>query len=182
MSADQHIPEIVFNTTPLRKVDQLISIPATSTSILISSSTLSFPLIGEKPGIRFKLVILLLALVFALLVGFLLSLILLSQVIDLPATKVIPIVKESSNDRREMICEDFYGLMCRKWLIDHPLSTLDFKRSWLTERSKEIREKFAGILANLSAIHVELEKNQTDEFHRDFDDDEGYSSTRNEFV
>ena len=186
------MPDIVFSSTPLRKAvqfDQSISIPptATSTSFLISSSSssLSFPLAVEKPGIRFKLVILLLSLFLALLVGFLLSLILVTQVIQIPNRRIIPLVTHVPIDHsgwNTNICEDFYGFICGKWLIDHPLSTLDFKRSWLTERSKDIREKFARILANFSDTHVEhyqtdMNNNQTDEI-----DDDGYSSTKNEFV
>lgn len=186
MTTDQHIPQIVFNSISSRKINPLISIPSTSTSVLISSSSLSFPLIAEKPGIRFKLVILLLALVFALLIGFLLSLILLSQVIHLPTQKFIPIVTQRSHQilNEKHLCEDFYGFICRKWLIDHPLSILDFKRSWLTERSKDIREKFARILSNLSEIHVrDQQEIEIEEFHGDIDDDdERFSSTRNEFV
>ncbi|CAF4316177.1 unnamed protein product, partial [Rotaria magnacalcarata] len=48
------------------------------------------------------------------------------------------------------ICNDFYGCICRKWLSNHPLSPLELKRSWLTERSQNIREAFAEKLANLS--------------------------------
>lgn len=199
MSTHQHVPDMIFTSTPLRKAvqfDQSISIPptATSTSVLLgsSSSSLAFPLTAEKAGIRFKLVILLLSLFLALLVGFLLSLILVTQVIHIPNTKFFPLVQQKTHvviDHTEWntnICEDFYGFICGKWLIDHPLSTLDFKRSWLTDRSKDIREKFARILANFSDAFAEyyqnnLNHNQTDEFHPDFDDG-GYSSTRNEFV
>ena len=48
----------------------------------------------------------------------------------------------------------FIIFVCRKWLINHPLSPLEFKRSWLTETSHDIREKFARTLANLSDTHA----------------------------
>ena len=52
------------------------------------------------------------------------------------------------------ICDDFYEFVCQKWLNDHPLSPLEFKRSRLTERSRDIREKFAQTLANLSTVET----------------------------
>jgi hypothetical protein len=72
------------------------------------------------------------------------------------------------------VCEDFYNFVCGKWLINHPLSPLEFKRSWLTERSHDIREKFARILANLSDIHAynETKINQTEQVTSEIDIDD----------
>ncbi|CAF4446647.1 unnamed protein product, partial [Adineta steineri] len=75
-----------LNNNPLRKMVQFkdtILIPtqsATSASLLTSSSTsLTLPLIAEKTGARFKFLILLLSLFIALTIGFILSLLLVTQ-------------------------------------------------------------------------------------------------------
>ncbi|CAF4717692.1 unnamed protein product, partial [Rotaria socialis] len=84
---------------------------------------------------------------------------------------------------------DFYGFTCRKWLSNHPLSPLELKRSWLTERSQNIRDAFAERLANLSEIEaynyqLQADKNNTQESVEDttlnyFD---GLSSDKNERI
>jgi hypothetical protein len=185
MTAHDNIPDTNFNDSPLRKVvhfDESLSIPAqsaTSVSLLTSASgtSLSLPLIAEKAGVRFKLFILLLSLFIALIIGFILSLLLVTQLIHVPkrtslSRRYLSTLSEQ-NDNRLLdfnvdVCEDFYGVVCRKWLVNHPLSTLDFKRSWLTERSRDIRNKFAEKLTNLSDIQaynhqIEINKNQTEE-------------------
>lgn len=181
MSEHQVVPNIIYSSSPLRKVvhfDDIISIPpssARSISLLTSSTSLTLPLVAEKPGVRFKLLILLLSLLIALIIGFILSLILVTQFIHVPIHKSFSLFSEKQNtfsehdlDLHENICENFYESVCRKWLINHPLSPLEFKRSWLTERSKDIRDNFAKTLTNLSEIHaynyqIEIEKNQTEE-------------------
>jgi hypothetical protein len=218
MTEQSDVPDVIFSSSPLRKIvhfEETISIPsqsATSTSLLASSSSTSFtlPLLAEKPGVRFKLLILLLSLIIALIIGFILSLILVTQFIHVPTTTsltegVFSTLSERNAvnnnhlfeyldsiwidelDFHTNICENFYGFVCRKWLINHPLSPLEFKRSWLTERSQDIREKFAKILANLSDIHaynhqMEIEKNQTKPITEETEIDYfgGLTSSKNE--
>jgi len=199
MREDQHVPDTIFSGNPLRKIvhfKQTISIPpqsTTSTSLLTSSSTISLtlPLPVEKPGVRFKLFILLLSLLIALTIGFILSLVLVTQFIHIPTRTFLSPESFSTLSEQNTIqnnhlfehldsiwidqldfntnvCEDFYNFVCRKWLVDHPLSPLEFKRSWLTETSHDIREKFARILANFSDSHaynhqMEIENNQTEQ-------------------
>jgi hypothetical protein len=218
MKEHLEVPDTIFSNSPLRKAvhfDEIISIPPpsiTSSSLLTSpsSTSLSLPLIAEKPGVRFKLLILLLSLLIALIIGFILSLVLIRQLIHLPPQTSLShgfssnLSEQNSMSNNHLfehfdsiwideldfhtdICEDFYSSVCQKWLVNHPLSPLEFKRSWLTERSHDIREKFAKILANLSDIHaynqqMELEKNQTEEIagEPDIDDLGGFTSTKNE--
>lgn len=209
MPGHQHVPRTIFSNSPVRKVvhfDDVISNPpqsATSISLLtsVSSTSLSLPLISEKPGVRFKLLILLLSLLIALTIGFILSLILVTQFIHLPARSPFSLLSEENLlDKNDLfkrfdstlidrfnfqsnICDNFYDFVCQKWLINHSLSPLDFKRSWLTERSEDIRGNFAKILANLSDIHaynhqIEIEKNQTKEL--EIDDFNELTSSKNE--
>jgi hypothetical protein len=222
MTEHQDVPDIIFSSSPLRKVvhfDEIISTPprsTTSTSLLTfaSSTSLSLPLLAEKPGVRFKLFILFLSLFIALIIGFILSLIIVTQFIHVPirnslsqrflSTLSEPNAVNNNNNNNHLfehldsiwideldfhtdVCEDFYGFVCRKWLINHPLSPLEFKRSWLTERSQDIREKFAKILANLSDIHaynhqMEIEKNQTEQIigETEIDYYNGLTSPKNE--
>lgn len=137
----------------------------TSVSILTSTSStsLTLPLIAERPGARFKLVILLLGLLFALIVGLILSLLFVTQLLSVP-TGILPsrrfhTIWSKTDDPSQSLdqldptvdaCRDFHGFVCRKWSAEHPLSPLDLKRSWLTERSDDIRRQFAESLANLS--------------------------------
>ena len=195
--------------------NQTISIPpppasATSTSLLTTSSTasLSFPLIVDKPGASFKFLILFLSLLIALIIGFILSLVLVTQFIQVPTrTSASPGLFSTVSEQNAIenhyrfgglnstwsdqvdfnidVCEDFYNFVCRKWLINHPLSPLEFKRSWLTERSNDIREKFARILANLSDIHaynhqIETKTNQTEQVISEIDIDD--TSAKDEYV
>jgi hypothetical protein len=149
-----------------------------------------------------------------LIIGFILSLIIVTQFIHVPirnslsqrflSTLSEPNAVNNNNNNNHLfehldsiwideldfhtdVCEDFYGFVCRKWLINHPLSPLEFKRSWLTERSQDIREKFAKILANLSDIHaynhqMEIEKNQTEQIigETEIDYYNGLTSPKNE--
>lgn len=48
------------------------------------------------------------------------------------------------------VCHDFYGFVCRQWLVENRLSASEFKRSWLTEKSKEIRAEFEKIIKNFT--------------------------------
>jgi hypothetical protein len=209
MTEQKDVPDTIFSSSPLRKVvhfEEIILIQsksATSTSLLTSS--LSLPLLAEKPGVRFKLLILLLSLFIALIIGFILSIILVTQFIHVPTPTSLPQRIFSTLSERNTvnnnhlfeyldeldfhtnICENFYGFVCRKWLVNHPLSPLEFKRSWLTERSQDIREKVSKILANLSDIHaynhqIEIEKNQTKEITEEPEIDYfgGLTSPKNE--
>jgi hypothetical protein len=211
MIEHENVPDTIFSNSPLRKVvhfDETISIPpqsTTSVSLLTSPSTtsLSFPLMGEKAGVRFKLCILFLSLFIALLIGFMLSLLLLTQFIHTP--KYTSLSNQFSSEKNAIennyrlfqhfnllwineldfsidVCEDFYTFVCRKWLTNHPLSPLEFKRSWLTERSKDIRNKFAEKLAELSEIQAYNQQNQTEEVttEPEFDDIGGLTPTKNE--
>jgi hypothetical protein len=201
MREDQHVPDANFPRSPVRKMvqfNQIISISPPSTSLLTSSSTtsLSFPLLAEKPDASFKFLILLLSLFIALIIGFILSLILVTQFIYIPSSsKSFSILSKENNylfehfdlisidqlDFNIDVCKDFYHFVCRKWLVNHPLSPLEFKRSWLTERSYDIREKFSKILANISDNHVlELENNQTEQVITNTETDIDDTSTRNE--
>jgi len=217
MNDHQTVSDTTFNSSPLRKAvhfDDTISIPpqsTTSTSVLTSSTSLTLPLIAEKPGVRFKLLILLLSLLIALIIGFILSLLLVTQLIQIPKSspsshRFHSILSEkyvvNNNNRlfayldplwiEELdfstnVCHDFYGFVCRKWLIDHPLSPLEFKRSWLTERSQDIRKQFAQTLTNLSEIYaynhqMEVNKNPTEVITRELDivDFDGLTPGKNE--
>ncbi|CAF3536820.1 unnamed protein product [Adineta steineri] len=221
---EQHdVADPNLNNNPLRKMVQFkdtILIPtqsATSTSLLTSSSSstsLTLPLIAEKTGARFKLLILLLGLFIALTIGFILSLLLVTQLNHhvpkhaLSSQQFHSILSKQNitNNKNKNrlfehldsvwideldfntdICYNFYGFVCRKWLTNHPLSPLDFKRSWLTERSQDIRQKFALTLANLSEIYaynyqMEIKKNQTETTTKEMDivDFEGLTSVKNE--
>ena len=179
-----------------------------STSLLTSSSTISLssPLVSEKPGATFKFLFILLSCLLALIIGFILSLILVTQFLQIP-TRPPPSsgsfstvsdhnakqnnhlfdqfdsISVDSLDFQIDICEDFYHFVCREWLIHHPLSPLEFKRSWLTERSQDIRENFARMLANASDTHayhhqLESEKNRAEQVTSEPDIDD--TSTKNE--
>lgn len=192
---------------PLRKsvhFDSTVIMPAhstTSTSLITTSSTvsLSYPLLAEKAGIRFKILILILSLCIALAIGFILSLIFLTQVIHLPKHTSLSrgyfttIIEKNFLEKHRLfeqlkslsieqfdfqsdICDDFYGFICRKWLTNHTLNPYEFKRSWLTEKSRDIRENFARILANLTD-HYQFE-NEQNQSH--FDDYQELASASNE--
>jgi uncharacterized membrane protein YraQ (UPF0718 family) len=200
MDENQDVPDTIFSSSPLRKVvhfNEKDSIPqqlTTSTSLLTSSSTipLPFPLISQKPGVRFKLFCLLLCLITALTIGFILSLLFITQIIRMPKPNFLSYQFFSKSSEQNAvnnkihlfehfnplwtdeldfstdICNDFYGFICRKWLSNHPLSPLELKRSWLTERSQNIRENFAEKLANASEIEAynyrtKADKNNTQE-------------------
>ncbi|CAF1516819.1 unnamed protein product [Rotaria magnacalcarata] len=200
MDESQDVPDTIFSSSPLRKLvhfNEKDSIPqqlTTSTSLLTSSSTipLSFPLVSQKPGVRFKLFCLFLCLITALAIGFILSLLFITQIIRTPKSNFLSYRFFSKSSERNAInnqihlfehvnplwineldlsadiCNDFYGCICRKWLSNHPLSPLELKRSWLTERSQNIREAFAEKLANLSEIEaynyqMKADKNNTQE-------------------
>ncbi|UJR33154.1 hypothetical protein I4U23_020611 [Adineta vaga] len=213
-------PDIIISKSPTRKIvhfNDTIAIPmqlTTSTSLLTTSSSttsLTLPLIAEKPGVRFKVTILFLALFIALTIGFILSLLLVTQIITVPTHSLpshrfrtilwehnvtnynhrlfqhLDSVLIGQLDFNTTVCRDFYSFVCRKWLIQHPLSPLEFKRSWLTERSQDIREKFARTLANFSINHaynyqIEIKKNQTTEVTKETEivDFDGLTSIKNE--
>ncbi|CAF1158867.1 unnamed protein product [Adineta ricciae] len=186
----------------------------TSTSLLTTSSSttsLTLPLIAGKAGVRFKITILFLGLFIALIIGFILSLLLVSQVISVP-TQSLPshrfhttawehsVTKHNHRlfqyldsflidqlDLNTDVCRDFHGFVCRKWLTQHPLSPLEFKRSWLTESSESIRSNFARTLTNYSENYaynyqMELEGDQTEKVTREKDivDFDGPTSIKNE--
>ncbi|CAF1659282.1 unnamed protein product, partial [Didymodactylos carnosus] len=78
-------------------------------------------------------------------------------------------------------CDDFYAFSCRKWLHQHPLSALEFKRSWLTERSKQIRTNFAKTFLDFSSsIYDKLGVNMYDSHSGEHIEDEIKSQTKNE--
>jgi hypothetical protein len=222
MNDHQDVPDTIFSSSPLRKAvhfnETISCAPQSATSISLltspSSTSLSFPLIAEKPGVRFKLCILLLSLLIALIVGFILSILLVTQLIHVPKHSLLShrfystlseqnTINYDNNNRlfehlnsswinqldfSVDICDDFYSFVCRKWLTNHLLSPLDFKRSWLTERSQDIRAKFAEKLVNLSETEVynhQMEindKNQTEEVTAEVEIDGFVSSasTKNE--
>ncbi len=203
MREHQHIPQTIFRTNPLGKIidfDKIISIPSTNLLISSSSTSISFPLTVEKPGVRFKIFILLLTLFISLIIGFILSLIFVTQFIHvipkhtflshelfsiLPKQNTIhnkylfdSIWIDQLDFNNTNICENFYSFVCQKWLINHPLSPLEFKRSWLTEKSQDIRENFANILANISYKHqIEIEQVTIE---TEIDDYDGLTSAKNE--
>ena len=169
-----------------------VIVPVTTT---VSSTSLSLPLIGEKAGVRFQLSILLLALGLALILGFILSLLLVSQLLHGSIRPVLPrryftdpaeekIIQKNLKlfghlpspfiaqvDLTRDVCEDFYQFVCQKWLSTHPLSAESIKRTWLTERSREIREQFAEKLVHLSGIESsKAEPNETIEIDWDVED------------
>lgn len=174
--------QVVFSENPSKKrvhFEEIITPIAPANSF----TSLSLPLISEKPGVRFQLSILFLALFLALLLGFILSLLLVSQLLQqsnrpifpgkyFPPSPVeqiahanfqsfghLPLSSLSQLDFSRDVCDDFYQFVCQKWLNTHPLSSHDAKRTWLTEQSHEIREKFAEKLFDLSVI--ESMKNET---------------------
>ena len=208
------VPEMIFTGSPQpppppTKVVHFETPSANTTAPptpihLVTSSSLTFPLIAEKPGARFKLIILLLSLLAAILVGFILSLLVVSQFIELPSRtslprRLLPSIVEPSPIANEYrffdeldspwidqldfgidMCENFYGFVCHKWLRNHSLSPLEFKRSWFTERSNDIRQKFARELAELSAIEADQHRTETSDETVDIDDDASAPSTKNE--
>ncbi|CAF0816440.1 unnamed protein product [Rotaria sordida] len=219
MNENQDVPDTIFSSSPLRKMvhfDETTSIPpqiATSTSLLTSSSTssLPFPIISEKAGVRFKFFCLLLSLFIALIIGFIFTIFFIINAKYIPkynffSHELFSKLSEqnSLNNKYQLfehfdslwinqldfnsdICNDFYGFVCRKWLSNHPLSSFEFKRSWLTERSNNIRENFAEILTNLSEIEaynyqMKINKNQIQELINDthIEDFDELTSEKNE--
>lgn len=200
MNNCQDIPDTIFSNSPLHKIvhfndgDSIPPQSMISASLLSSSSrtSLAFPLVSEKPGVRFKLCCLLLSLIVALTIGLILSIVFIHQIINMPrqnkfSNRLLPksLILNTINktnhlfehfdsiqlnelDFSESICNNFYGFVCGKWLSNHPLAPFELKRSWLTERSQDIRQKFADKLANLSEIEAynyqtKVQKNQTQE-------------------
>ena len=209
--------EVMFREAPLRKTvhfEETISnsTPGATSISLLTSPTLSLPLIAEKPGVRFQLMILLLGLLIALIVGFILSLLLVTQFLNtstrttlprryfLPSAEQTTLIKNSRLfehlaapwiDQLNLasdVCNNFYSFICEKWLTTHALPPLDFKRSWFTERSRDIRNRFTEKLARLSAIEAEKHLKETaknesmDENEAEIDDAVGLLSAANEWV
>ena len=133
MCEDQHLSDTIFSSSPLRKIvhfNQTTLMPSqstTPTSFLTSSSStsLTFPLLVEKPGVRFKLLFLLLSLLIALIIGFILSLILVTQFIHIPTRTSYTIQNNylfehfdsiwiEQLDFNANICEDFYNFCLSK--------------------------------------------------------------------
>lgn len=211
----EHPSTVTFSETPARKTvhfeDTISSSAAAdkSRSLLTapSSTSLSLPLIAEKPGARFQLTILLLGLFIALIVGFILSLILVTQLLNVSARTTLPrryfsssaeqttAIKNSHRfehldaawldqlDFTSDVCGNFYSFVCQKWLTSHALPSLDFKRSWFTERSRDIRDRFAAKLANLSDIEADERRNEIAKnysMEANVDDAVGLLSAKNE--
>lgn len=186
MDKHKYVPDIIFSSSPLRRVVQ-INAPvsnqshlAISTSRLttVSAESLPFPLIAEKPGVRFKLLCLVLSLFITLAIGFILSVLFLTQINHITKFNLLPhglfsklYPPTNVNNKYRLLegvspswinefdfnvdaCDDFYGFVCRKWLSKHPLSPLEFKQSWLTQTAQNIRINFAEKLANLSGIEA----------------------------
>ncbi|CAF2407317.1 unnamed protein product [Rotaria sp. Silwood2] len=219
MNENQDVPDTIFSSSPLRKIvhfDETTSMPpqaATSTSLLTSPSTssLPFPIISEKPSVRFKFLCLLLGSFIALTIGFILTILFITHATHMPQHDFLShrffsklSERNATNNKHNLfknfnslwinqldfssdICNDFYGFVCRKWLSNHPLSSLEFKRSWLTEKSKYIRDNFAEKLNNFSEIEaynyqMKIEKNKTQVLTYDVDIDnfDGVTSEKNE--
>ncbi|CAF5068386.1 unnamed protein product, partial [Rotaria magnacalcarata] len=111
MDESQDVPDTIFSSSPLRKLvhfNEKDSIPqqlTTSTSLLTSSSTipLSFPLVSQKPGVRFKLFCLFLCLITALAIGFILSLLFITQIIRTPKSNFLSYRFFSKSSERNAI-------------------------------------------------------------------------------
>ena len=211
----EHPSAVTFSESPARKTVHFedtisCSTPADKSRSLLtapSSTSLSLPLIGEKPGARFQLMILLLGLFVALVVGFILSLILVTQLLNVSARTTLPrryfspsaeqmtVIKNShlfehldttwleQLDFTSDVCGNFYSFICQKWLTTHALPSLDFKRSWFTERSRDIRDRFVARLTNLSAIEADKHRNeiaQNYSMEANVDDAVGLLSAKNE--
>ncbi|CAF0744225.1 unnamed protein product [Rotaria sp. Silwood1] len=219
MNENQDVPDTVFSSSPLRKIvhfDETTSIPpqaATSTSLLTppSTSSLPFPIVSKKPGVRFKFVCFLLSIFIALIIGFVFTILFIIHAKHIPQYNffshrfLLKLPEQNAKDHKyhlfehfdalwidqldftSDICNDFYGFVCRKWLSNHPLSSLEYKRSWLTERSKDIRENFAKKLTNLSEIEaynyqikIERKKSQELTYDTDVDSFDAVTSEKNE--
>ena len=195
---------VVFleNTSKKKVHFEEIIVPVTTT---VSSTSLSLPLLAEKTGVRFQLSILFLALGFALLLGIILSILLVSQLLhgsirpilsrqyvsDVNEEKItqknlklfghLPSPFITQIDLSRDICEDFYQFVCQKWLITHPLLPSNIKRTWLTERSRDIRSKFAEKLVQLSQIELTtIDHNETIEIDWDIEDPSSSTPMNNE--
>jgi hypothetical protein len=183
-----HLSTVTFNEHPLQRTvnfdDILLNIPTltTSTSRLTILPESKLPLVVNKSSVRCQLFIVFLSIFIALIIGFILIVLLITQLVSistrtslpdrylsiyskLPGNNKnahllthLPLSWTDQYDFNHDLCHDFYYFICHKWISNHVLSPLEFKRSWLTERSHDIRQRFAQQLVELS--EREMYRNQ----------------------
>lgn len=118
--------------------------------------------IDNKVELRFPSIIF----IFILLIGLILTIFVLRKATRMTSSIVEQPVFFHRFDFTADICHDFYNFVCRQWIIAHPLSVSEIKRTWFTEKSREIRTNFHQFLINASRSEFE----------------HGQTKKRNEFV